>query len=197
MAMTQPCQNCGKPVNPRSRYCPHCGQENHVVEVTREPFCPRCKIALKTYDYRNNDAEICPQCNGIWLDRQEFNYLTSERDIYQDQELPKSYHRPALQKETAYLPCVRCGTPMTKKNFQEISGVMIDICGDHGIWLDAGEMESIRSFIANGGLDKSQDHRIAHNYNDIQELATRVQEVEFTQKVLHFFDFKYWLFKIF
>ena len=58
-------------------------------------------------------------------------------------------------------------------------------------------METIRSFIANGGLDKSQDHRIAHNYGDIQDLANRVQEVEFTQRVLHFFDFKYWLFKLF
>ena len=197
MTSPRPCPNCAKPVNPKSRYCPHCGHENRVADASCDPFCPRCDIALEPYDYRNNDAEICPHCSGLWFDRQEFAYLTSEREVYQDQNLPKSFQRPALQAETSYLPCVRCGTPMTKKNFQEISGVMIDICGDHGIWLDAGELETIRTFIANGGLDKSQDHRIAHNYGDIQDLANRVQEVEFTQKVLHFLDFKYWLFKIF
>ncbi|HDS15747.1 MAG TPA: hypothetical protein ENN66_03885 [Proteobacteria bacterium] len=74
---------------------------------------------------------------------------------------------------------------------------MIDICGRHGIWLDAGEMENIRSFIAAGGLEQAQNRHIAHNRVALQELAARVQEVEFTQKVLHFFDFKYWLFKIF
>jgi len=140
---------------------------------------------------------ICPKCHGLWFDRVEFEYLTSERETYQDHDIPKSFQRPTLQTESGYLSCVRCNTPMLKKNFQQVSGVMIDICSDHGIWLDAGEMETIRSFIANGGLDKSQDRRIEHNNIDVKELATRVHEVEFTQRVLHFFDFKYWLFKIF
>ncbi len=197
--MTTPiaCSECGKPVNPKSRYCPHCGRENRVADARVDPFCPRCDIALEPHDYRHNDAMICPKCHGLWFDRVEFEYLTSERETYQDHDIPKSFQRPTLQTESGYLSCVRCNTPMLKKNFQQVSGVMIDICSDHGIWLDAGEMETIRSFIANGGLDKSQDRRIEHNNIDVKELATRVHEVEFTQRVLHFFDFKYWLFKVF
>jgi Zn-finger nucleic acid-binding protein len=191
------CTACAKPVNPKSRYCPHCGRENRIADAAVDPFCPRCRIPLEPHDYRHNDAMLCPRCNGLWFDREEFNFLTSEREVYRDQALPKSFQRPALQTESGYLPCVRCQTPMLKKNFQRISGVMIDICGDHGIWLDAGEMENIRSFIANGGLDKSQDNRIERSNIELKELATRVHEVEFTQRVLHFFDFKYWLFKIF
>ncbi len=197
--MTTPiaCSECGKPVNPKSRYCPHCGRENRIADAQVDPFCPRCDTPLEPHDYRHNDAMICPECHGLWFDRIEFEYLTSEREIYQDYDIPKSFQRPTLQTESGYLSCVRCNTPMLKKNFLQVSGVMIDICGDHGIWLDAGEMESIRSFIANGGLDKSQDRRIEHNNIGVKELATRVHEVEFTQKVLHFFDFKYWLFKVF
>ncbi len=191
------CPECGKPANPKSRYCPHCGREIRIAATGVDPFCPRCDIPLEPHDYRHNDALICPQCCGLWFDRIEFAYLTSEREVYQDPDIPKTYQRPALQTDSGYLACVRCNTPMLKKNFQQISGVMIDICSDHGIWLDAGEMEAIRSFIANGGLDKSQDRRIEQNNIEIKELATQVQEVEFTQRVLHFFDFKYWLFKVF
>ncbi len=197
MPTPRPCPACSKPVNPKSRYCPHCGNENRIADASVDPFCPRCDIPLEPHDYRHNDAMICPKCAGLWFDRIEFEYLTSEREIYQDQNLPKSYQRPTLQTETGYLPYVRCNTPMMKKNFQQISGVMIDICGDHGVWFDAGEMETIRSFIANSGLDKAQNHRIEGSSLEIKELATRVHEVEFTQRVLHFFNFKYWLFKIF
>ncbi len=194
----QYCLNCSKPVNRKSRFCPHCGHENQFIDSNHQGNdCPHCQVPLQSYQYRSSKAEICPQCAGLWLDREDFNYLSSERDVYRDEDIPRNYRKPAFQSATDYLPCVRCHTPMIKKKFQEVSGIMIDICGDHGIWLDAGEMELIRTFIANGGLDKSQDHRIALNKGAIKDLANRVQEVEFTQRVLHFFDFKYWLFKIF
>jgi len=109
------CAACGKPINPKSRYCPHCGHENRVSDPHRNAFCPRCKVALEPYDYRQTDAEICPLCAGLWFDRREFSYLTSERDVYQDQNLPREYQRPPRQNDPGYLSCVRCGTPMTKK----------------------------------------------------------------------------------
>src|SRR3989304_1414742 len=56
-----------------------------------------------------------------------------------------------------YIPCVRCGKLMNRKNFAKISGVILDECGKHGVWLDAGELEKIRHFIMGGGLEKAQD----------------------------------------
>jgi len=196
MSQPQPCPACGKPVNPKSRYCPHCGRENRPPIPGGDPFCPRCRVPLEPYDYRRSDAYFCPRCAGLWLDREEFSWLTSERSVYRDDSLPKVFHRPPLQTDDSYLACVRCGSPMLKKNFKRISGIMIDICGDHGVWLDAGEMETIRTFIATGGLDQAQDREIIEHHTELKNLATRVQEVEFTQRVLHFFDFKYWLFKL-
>ena len=195
--MTVPgtCSACGKPVNPKSRYCPHCGHENRPPVPGGDPFCPRCRVPLEPHDYRQSDASICPECRGLWLDRQEFNWLASERSVYRDESLPRSFHRPALQADRAYLSCVRCGTAMTKQNFKKISGIIIDVCGDHGVWLDAGEMEAIRAFIAHGGLDRAQDREIITHHTALKELAAQVDEAEFTQKILHFWDFKYWLFK--
>ncbi|MEC4678044.1 MAG: hypothetical protein VST69_04740 [Nitrospirota bacterium] len=64
------------------------------------------------------------------------------------------------------------------------------------IWLDAGELDQIRCFIANGGLDKSQDREIVRNREDLDLVAHKVKNLEFMQKRLNFWNFKYWLFKV-
>jgi Zn-finger nucleic acid-binding protein len=83
---------------------------------------------------------------------------------------------------------------MNRKNFRRISGVIIDECGRHGVWLDAGELEKIRHFIADGGLDRSQDREIERTRNELRDLATKVDQTAFVQKILHFWKFKRWLF---
>ncbi len=85
---------------------------------------------------------------------------------------------------------------MSRKNFRRISGVLIDQCRDHGIWLDAGELDHIRCFIANGGLEQAQDKAILRNSEDIEHLSDKVKNIEYIQKKLNFWNFKYWLFKI-
>ena len=77
-----------------------------------------------------------------------------------------------------------------RKNFGKISGVIIDRCGKHGVWLDAGELEKIQHFIADGGLDKSRDREIEKNKMAIKEVALTANENKFTQRVLHFWNFK-------
>jgi Zn-finger nucleic acid-binding protein len=52
---------------------------------------------------------------------------------------------------------------MNRKNFAKISGVIIDECKPHGIWLDGGELELIRTFIADGGLERAQNKQIEKN----------------------------------
>ena len=81
-----------------------------------------------------------------------------------------------------------------RKNFARISGVIIDVCGQHGVWLDAGEMEKIRLFIADGGLERAQDKKIEANRVELTSLATKVDQVAFSHKLIHFWNVKRWLF---
>jgi Zn-finger nucleic acid-binding protein len=74
---------------------------------------------------------------------------------------------------------------MVRRNFRRISGVLIDVCRDHGVWLDAGELEQIRCFIANGGLDKSQDREIQKNSIEIARVAGEVNDLNMVFKTLH------------
>ena len=83
---------------------------------------------------------------------------------------------------------------MVRKQFKHISGVLIDICRDHGVWLDAGELSTIRAFVANGGLDKVRDRDIEVNRLAIDSLDTRLKDVEFMQKLLHHWKAKRWFF---
>ena len=40
---------------------------------------------------------------------------------------------------------------MLRRNFRRSSGVITDVCRDHGTWLDADELEQIAGFILSGG----------------------------------------------
>lgn len=84
---------------------------------------------------------------------------------------------------------------MNRKNFGRISGVMIDKCGRHGVWLDAGELEKIRHFIADGGMERSRDREIVKNRDQIRDLASTVRDINFTQRLIHFWNPKRWLFR--
>jgi Zn-finger nucleic acid-binding protein len=79
---------------------------------------------------------------------------------------------------------------MARKNFRGISGVLIDICQDHGVWLDAGELEQIRCFIANGGLQESQDKQIQKNSEQLAHVAGQVRDLNQQIRMLHRFEMR-------
>jgi Zn-finger nucleic acid-binding protein len=46
---------------------------------------------------------------------------------------------------------------MNRSNFARISGVIIDLCKQHGVWFDANELPKIITFIDEGGLKRSRE----------------------------------------
>lgn len=189
------CPHCGGKVNFKSAICPHCGgRRRSVAEKKRTPMCPRCSVSLNHYAYRRRDLDICPHCGGVWLDRGEFKDLTRESDVYQSQPAPTGYIPGPIRDPIQYIPCVRCGSLMNRKNFAKISGVIIDECKNHGVWLDGDELERIRTFIADGGLERTQDRAIVKNRQALRELAGNVGRVQFTQRMIHFWNPKRWFF---
>jgi Zn-finger nucleic acid-binding protein len=43
---------------------------------------------------------------------------------------------------------------MLRHNFGASSGVIVDVCGQHGVWFDNGELAQALSFCAAGQLDE-------------------------------------------
>ena len=50
-----------------------------------------------------------------------------------------------------YRPCVVCGRLTNRVNYGHASGVIIDVCKDHGIWFDANELARILAWVRAGG----------------------------------------------
>ncbi len=189
------CPQCGKEVNSRSALCPFCGGRTGEEKILEHPVCPRCRVPLQL-KRRADDIEVdaCPKCNGLWLDRGEFHILTAESTVYREEKLDQQYSRPVLPDKIEYVPCVRCGKLMIRKNYARISGVIIDECGRHGIWLDSGEFEKIRHFILDGGLETAQFKEIEENRQELKDLAEKVDDTSFVQKLIHFWNWKRWFY---
>jgi hypothetical protein len=64
----------------------------------------------------------------------------------------------------------------------------------HGVWLDADEIDKIRHFIADGGLEKAQDAEMERIRTELKDLDMKVDQTALTQKLLHFWNLKRWLF---
>ena len=183
------CVRCEEFFNSKMGKCPFCGARQKEVH-TKAAVCPKCNCSMEQEIYRGSEIDICPQCNGIWLDREEFDFHTSERDTFSDDSIPRQYDQQIPDSSGRYLTCVRCNRLMSRRNFRKISGVLIDICGDHGVWLDPGELEQIRCFIANGGLADSQDNEIAKNLDKITRVAAETQHTKSLVRKLHKFNLR-------
>jgi Zn-finger nucleic acid-binding protein len=45
---------------------------------------------------------------------------------------------------------------MNRINFGHRSGVIVDVCGRHGTWFDAGELTRVLEWIASGALENER-----------------------------------------
>jgi Zn-finger nucleic acid-binding protein len=70
--------------------------------------------------------------------------------------------RPDLGNATEplYRPCPDCKKLMNRRNYGRRSGVIVDVCSEHGAWFDFGELARILSWIRDGGLAHAQEQEL-------------------------------------
>ena len=114
----------------------------------------------------------CDHCAGLWLGTESFKQLierASDEAVELDRLFTSAQARPAnldLPEEKArgqwrYRNCVVCGNMMHRRNYGRRSGVIIDICKDHGIWFDAEELPRILDWVRSGGQAKAEEEHAA------------------------------------
>jgi len=104
---------------------------------------------------RGVEIHRCIQCAGLWLDPGELQAMVddpgpAQADVATLREGMKDVHVPTSRVQ--YRKCPRCTQVMNRRNFGSHSGVIVDECRQHGIYLDPGEFEAIEAFIKLGGL---------------------------------------------
>lgn len=192
---TSHCKQCGHTIRGNVRSCPMCGGGMEQPLPNTDRNCPRCQSKLSIHYYQNCQLDQCETCHGLWLEPKEFSLLTSEFNVYRDPEANPDYNKPSMARAEQYLPCACCRKLMTRQNFKGISGVIIDMCINCGVWLDKDELSQIRSFIASGGLDHAQDRQLHNHSQAIDKLDDRVSDLEMMEKMLNKFSVKRILFR--
>ena len=162
------CVNCGAPLPAKSTICAHCGSRNEVdlrgihrytVETPESARnCPRCDISMATINVGQGKTfliEQCPNCSGLFFDPGEVEALLkgSVAHVYDfDYELLETLTSETYRPDPViYLKCPVCRTLMNRQNFGERSGVVVDRCKAHGVWLDSGEFRRLAEWMKAGG----------------------------------------------
>jgi Zn-finger nucleic acid-binding protein len=145
-----------------SKFCSHCGEEASGVEPVDEASagdCPRCERKLESLMIGGTPVRECTQCGGFWTDVKTFEEICADKET-QSAVLGFISANPAelkSQPPISYVPCPDCKQLMNRSNFARSSGVIIDLCKQHGVWFDADELPKIIDFIDRGGLARSRE----------------------------------------
>lgn len=158
---TMACPSCLGLMFEGSKFCGHCGArsvETAVVDEAKLGDCPRCKIKLALLQIGETKMCECTECDGMWADVDTFEHVCSrveERSTVLGFLGERNRTTEALAT-ISYVPCPECKQLMNRSNFAKASGVIIDICKQHGVWFDAGELPRIIEFIQKGGMSMAR-----------------------------------------
>ncbi len=171
------CSNCQAPLPPGSLLCEYCGNRTDIdlkgihYNTTHENetprICPRCNVKLKTLDLKLEGRFLidrCEHCLGIFFDPGELEFLleaTVKNISGIDQAGLNAINekREPNQYPISYLKCPVCEQLMHRVNFGAKSGVIVDRCKEHGIWLDGGELRQLLEWMKLGGRLLEQDRQ--------------------------------------
>lgn len=164
--LTAVCPKCFARTGREARFCMDCGVaiSPQALYALREGVaCPRCKGELHARGVANGSLVECRRCGGMWLGHEDFVRVCSSAE---GQSLAAQFHtiqpaQPAAPSTSAaYVPCVVCREFMNRRNYAAASGVIMDVCKAHGVWLDHGEIDKILEFIRRGGLERARRREI-------------------------------------
>jgi Zn-finger nucleic acid-binding protein len=175
--------------------CSYCGSRNDVDlagvhyytihELESERICPRCNIGLKTIDLNVNGrflVERCDQCLGLFFDPNELETVL-EATVTNVFTINRSQLESinALKKGdygVSYLKCPVCSTIMNRVNFGGKSGVIIDRCREHGVWLDGGELRHLFEWMKAGGKLLQQERVEEQRRIETRELEREKRKLQ-------------------
>lgn len=117
--------------------------------------CPRCKSRLVEETYHDAICPTCVGCGGMFVSREVVMRLGAEDAAPLRLAFPRRDVGPEALS-VRYLPCVVCKKLMNRTIFAHVSGVLVDVCKNDGVWFDAGEIGKTIAFIEAGGLRRSK-----------------------------------------
>lgn len=104
-------------------------QEENLKSSKR--ICPECGKNFSEITVEGMTIETCVFCKSLWLDLEELKQLTGMLD-----DIPGI----RLADKESKLKCPVCSKSMLRKIFMQRSNLVVDLCREHGIYLENGEL---------------------------------------------------------
>jgi Zn-finger nucleic acid-binding protein len=156
------------------RFCPHCGNPAAEWQASESGMpCPVCREAMLVGTVGPNRLHECGKCYGIWLDTATFERVCREAERQAVSLEPRNLGQAYVTEvgPVRYRRCPVCDELMNRVNFAQCSGVVVDVCRQHGTWFDRSELQRIVEFVRAGGLDRGRERMKS-------ELAAEVRYLE-------------------
>lgn len=179
---TVTCAGCFAAMFVGSRFCARCGAgAAREAQADDTPLgCPRCREAMQSLKLGATSVRECSGCGGLWLDPDSLQRLSDaseERSAVASALVTRVAPSAVPADVVRYIPCPHCAKPMNRVNFAGSSGVVLDLCKPHGVWLDRGELHRVLGFVERGGLRVAQSRERERLVNERQRLSLVEREV--------------------
>jgi Zn-finger nucleic acid-binding protein len=136
------------------------GKHKYSIKI-RKPgrICAHCDKPLQTVKLDLDNPfyiERCKTCFGLFFDPGEIETLleSSVSHVFDiNLKLIKSINKDRYKRnqQIKYVKCPVCRILMNRVNFGRRSGVIVDQCKKHGIWVDSGEITHLMEWKKAGG----------------------------------------------
>lgn len=193
------CPCCSAPLQGGGPVCAYCGSRldldlQHWSQLqprglNPQLHCPDCRCELESLQLSAPEPlelDRCPDCLGLFLPLGALERLVAQesrsalqidhRLLQALSETPRSAPPPLR-----YRPCPSCGELMNRSLHGKRSGVVVDRCRDHGLWLDAGELRQLLEWARAGGalldLERRQEQAAAEVKRQQREWQERQRDL--------------------
>jgi Zn-finger nucleic acid-binding protein len=166
------CPRCAAANRAGQNFCADCGAQLGTAQAASATIavCPGCGagpmqawvIGATPEQPAGQHVHGCTACGGVWVPRTTLAAMVDAADreamarvgaVVKAGEVRRAA-LPAgtLTRPIEYRRCPACTHPMQRRNFGRMSGVIVDECGVHGTYFDAGELAAVIEFVRTGGL---------------------------------------------
>lgn len=161
---TMKCPSCFGRLFIGAAFCPSCGARaaREASDVAPPKRCPGCRGVMHAAQVGPLALADCATCAGVWVDAATFDALRASIEaqaavLHQTAAGRGAPVTAPAGERIRYRPCPRCEQMMNRVNFAKYSGVILDVCRDHGSFFDRDELQRVVRFIQAGGLDRARE----------------------------------------
>ncbi len=170
------CKFCSAPLPKKGPICDYCGQRNplnlrvlskvDIEEKSEDHNCPVCEIAFDTINIGKRERIVvkrCNDCDGVFITEDILEHLIKREASlrvevdYRVLRFVQDNPRQKQEMVIRYRRCPVCENMMQRINYRAVSGVIVDRCLRHGVWLDGGELKQLFEWKKAGGSAKKSE----------------------------------------